>query len=91
MVVLNKSDVPDARELADWCGPMLEERGLRVFTVSAATHDGLRELTFAMGEMVAAARADRPVEEPTRLVIRPKQLGEAGFRGAPGRTTASSR
>ncbi|MGN9788297.1 GTPase ObgE [Nonomuraea sp. ZG12] len=79
MVVLNKSDVPDARELAELVRPEFEERGLRVFTVSAATHDGLRELTFAMGEWVAAARANRPVEEPTRLVIRPKQLGDAGF------------
>jgi GTP-binding protein len=80
MVVLNKSDVPDARELAELVRPEFEARGLRVFTVSAATHDGLRELTFAMGEWVTAARANRPVEEPTRLVIRPKQLGEAGFR-----------
>ncbi|MFD0471468.1 Obg family GTPase CgtA [Nonomuraea thailandensis] len=33
-----------------------------------------------MGEWVAAARANKPVEEPTRLVIRPKQLGDAGFK-----------
>ncbi|MDA0638505.1 GTPase ObgE [Nonomuraea sp. MCN248] len=80
MVVLNKADVPDARELADLVRPDFEERGLRVFTVSAATHQGLRELTYAMGEWVAAARAAKPVEEPTRLVIRPRQLGEAGFK-----------
>ena len=80
MVVLNKADVPDGRELAELVRPEFEERGLRVFTVSAATHEGLRELTFAMGEWVAAARANRPVEEPTRLVIRPKQLGETGFK-----------
>jgi GTP-binding protein len=80
MVVLNKADVPDARELAELVKPEFEARGLQVFTISAATHDGLRELTFAMGEWVAAARANRPVEEPTRLVIKPKQLGEAGFR-----------
>ncbi|MEU4575932.1 GTPase ObgE [Nonomuraea sp. ATR24] len=80
MVVLNKADVPDARELAELVRPDFEERGLRVFTVSAATHDGLRELTFAMGEWVAAARANKPVEEPTRLVIRPKQLGDTGFK-----------
>lgn len=79
MVVLNKADVPDARELADIVRADLEERGLKVFTVSAATHEGLRELTFAMGEWVAAARATRPVEEPTRLVLRPKQLGAATF------------
>ena len=80
MVVLNKSDVPDARELADLVKADFEGRGLQVFTISAATHDGLRELTFAMGEWVAAARANKPVEEPTRLVIRPKQLGDTGFK-----------
>ncbi|RBQ13860.1 GTPase ObgE [Spongiactinospora rosea] len=79
LVVLNKADVPDARELAELVTPMLKERGLRVFTVSAASHEGLRELSFAMGEMVAAFRAAAPVQEPTRLVIRPRQLGEEGF------------
>ncbi|YCK35682.1 GTPase ObgE [Actinomadura sp. ATCC 39365] len=80
MIVLNKADVPDARELADLVRAEFEERGLQVFVISAATHDGLRELTYAMGEWVAAAGANRPVEEPTRLVIRPKQLGDAGFK-----------
>ncbi|MFI6540905.1 GTPase ObgE [Nonomuraea sp. NPDC050547] len=79
MVVLNKADVPDARELAEMVRAEFEDKGLRVFVISAATHDGLRELTFAMGEWVAAARAQKPIEEPTRLVIRPKQLGETGF------------
>ncbi|MEU7001647.1 GTPase ObgE [Nonomuraea sp. NPDC046570] len=79
MVVLNKADVPDARELADIVRADLEERGLKVFSISAATHEGLREFTFAMGEWVAAARAARPIEEPTRLVLKPRQLGAAGF------------
>ncbi|GII81075.1 GTPase Obg [Sphaerisporangium rufum] len=79
LAVLNKADVPEARDLADMVRPMLVEKGLTVFTISAATHEGLRELSFAMAEMVAAARAARPVEEPTRLVIRPRQHGEAEF------------
>ncbi|WP_066943046.1 GTPase ObgE [Microtetraspora fusca] len=79
MVVLNKVDVPDGRDLADIVRPMLEERGLRVFEISAASHEGLTPLSYAMGEMVARARAEAPVEEPTRLVIRPRRLGEAGF------------
>ncbi|WP_169984781.1 MULTISPECIES: GTPase ObgE [unclassified Microbispora] len=79
LVALNKVDVPDGRDLADIVTPMLEERGLRVFEISAASHEGLRPLAFAMAEMVAAARAQAPVEEPTRLVIRPRQLGETGF------------
>ncbi|WP_433500306.1 GTPase ObgE [Sphaerimonospora sp. CA-214678] len=79
LVVLNKVDVPDGRDLADIVRPMLEERGLRVFEISAATREGLRPLAYAMGEMVAQARAQAPIEEPTRLVIRPRQLGESGF------------
>ncbi|GII64927.1 GTPase Obg [Sphaerisporangium krabiense] len=79
LAVLNKADVPEARELAEMVRPMLEERGLRVFTISAATHEGLRELSFAMAEMVAAARAAKPIEEPTRLVIRPRQYGDVQF------------
>ncbi|RJL34525.1 GTPase ObgE [Bailinhaonella thermotolerans] len=79
LAVLNKADVPEARELAELVKPMLEERGLRVFVISAASREGLRELSYAMGEMVAAARAAAPVEEPTRLVIRPRQLGGQEF------------
>ncbi|MBB2913083.1 GTP-binding protein [Streptosporangium becharense] len=79
LVALNKADVPDARDLADIVRPMLEEHGLRVFPISAASHEGLKELTYAMGEMVAAARAAAPAPEPTRLVLRPKQLGDTGF------------
>ncbi|WP_283138278.1 GTPase ObgE [Rhizohabitans arisaemae] len=79
LAVLNKIDVPDARDLAELVRSSLEDKGVRVFEISAASHEGLRELSFAVAEMVAAARAATPVEEPTRLVIRPKQLGDTGF------------
>ena len=52
LVALNKVDVPEARELAEMVRPELEARGWRVFEISAATHEGLRELTFAMAEVV---------------------------------------
>jgi GTP-binding protein len=42
-----------------------------VYPISAASGEGLRELTFAMAEIVAAARAARPMAEPTRIVLRP--------------------
>ncbi len=71
LVVLNKVDVPDGRDLADIVLPDFRARGLDVHLVSAATHEGLRELSFAMAEIVSAARAARPVAEPTRIVIRP--------------------
>jgi GTP-binding protein len=79
IVVLNKVDVPDGRELAEFVTPMLHERGLKVVAVSAATREGLRELAFAMGELVDAARAARPVPEPTRVVLRPREIGETPF------------
>jgi GTPase len=74
LVALNKVDVPDGRELADMVRDDLEARGLRVLTVSAASREGLRELSFAMAELVAQSRADRPVAEPTRIVIRPAEV-----------------
>ncbi len=71
LVALNKIDVPDGREIADMVVAELRERELRVFPVSAASGEGLRELTFAMAEVVDAARREKPVAEATRIVIRP--------------------
>jgi len=74
LVALNKVDVPDGRDLADIVADDFAERGLRVFPVSAASHEGLRELTFAMAELVAARRRARPVTEAARIVIRPPEV-----------------
>ena len=79
LVVLNKVDVPDGRDLAELVRPDLEERGYRVFEVSAVARTGLRELSFALGELVARARAARPPAEATRVVIRPKAVDDTGF------------
>lgn len=79
LVVLNKIDVPDGRDLADIVRPDIEARGYRVLEVSAATREGLRELTFAMAELVERARALAPEPEPTRIVIRPLAVDDAGF------------
>jgi GTP-binding protein len=79
LVVLNKVDVPDARELADLVRPELEARGLRTFKVSAVAHTGLRELVFAMGELVDRARRQAAEAEGVaatkhaeRIVLRPR-------------------
>jgi GTPase len=79
MVVLNKADVPEARELAEMVRPDLQARGLEVHVVSAATHEGLRELGFAMASHVAAARAAQVVDIAPRVVLRPKAVDESGF------------
>jgi GTPase len=71
LVALNKIDVPDGRDMVDIVRADLEEQGLRVFPVSAASGEGLRELTFAMAEIVQTARAARSDEPRERIVIRP--------------------
>jgi GTP-binding protein len=79
LVALNKIDVPDARVLAEMVKPILEERGYRVFEISAATHEGLRQLSFAMAELVMAHRRAIAPEENVRVVVRPKAVDEAGY------------
>ncbi|HYN95378.1 MAG TPA: GTPase ObgE [Pilimelia sp.] len=79
LVVLNKVDVPDGRELAEIVRPDIEARGLSVYEVSAATRDGLKEVTYAMAQAVQAHRAARPALEPTRIVIRPTAVDDSGF------------
>ncbi len=79
LVALNKIDVPDARVLAEMVKPILEERGYRVFEISAATHEGLRPLSFAMAELVLAARAAAMPDENVRVVVRPKAVDDAGY------------
>ncbi|MBD8141843.1 GTPase ObgE [Frigoribacterium sp. CFBP 13605] len=80
LIALNKVDVPDGRELADFVTPELEARGYRVFEISAVSHEGLRNLSFALAEVVEASRAEiaaRPA--PPRIVMRPRAVNEKPF------------
>ncbi|WP_030893327.1 GTPase ObgE [Streptomyces sp. NRRL F-5053] len=79
LVVLNKTDIPEGKDLADIIRPDLEERGLPVFEVSAVSGQGLKELSYALARLVDEARAARPAPEATRVVIRPKAVDDTGF------------
>jgi GTPase len=79
VVVLNKADVPEARELAEMVTPDLEAQGYSVHTVSAVAHQGLKELTFALAGHVQRARREQVVEEPKRVVLRPRAVDDQGF------------
>jgi GTP-binding protein len=79
VVALNKIDVPAARERAEAARLVLQERGLTVCLVSAASREGLRELAFAMAGAIEADRAARPAPEPTRLVLRPEPVAGPEF------------
>ncbi|MCO8277205.1 GTPase ObgE [Actinoplanes sp. TRM 88003] len=79
LVVLNKIDIPDGRDLAEMVRPDIEARGYRVFEVSAVTREGLKELTYALSETVAQHRLEKPAPEPSRAVVRPRAVDESGF------------
>ncbi|HNJ78497.1 MAG TPA: GTPase ObgE [Marmoricola sp.] len=73
LVALNKIDVPDGRDMADLVLDDIRKRGWQVIPVSAASHEGLRELSFAMAHIVADRRAQIELDPaPARIVIRPK-------------------
>lgn len=83
LIALNKIDVPEARELAEFVRPDLEAMGYKVFEISTASREGLRELGFALAEIVEAAR-DKAIAESERLeriVLTPKAVDrQPGFR-----------
>ncbi|MGC5583960.1 GTPase ObgE [Ornithinimicrobium sp. W1679] len=79
VVVLNKADVPEARELAEMVRPDLEAQGYEVHVVSAVAHTGLKELTFSLAGHVRSARAEQLVEQPARVVVRPRAVDDSGF------------
>jgi GTP-binding protein len=80
LIALNKIDVPDAADLSEIVADELRERfGWPVLAISTASRVGLRELTFAMAERVREHRANQPIIEATRTVLRPTAVDDAGF------------
>ena len=73
LIALNKMDIPDAKELAEFIRPELEARGYEVFEVSAASHLGLKELKFAMAKIVEADRKEK-ANVPSRPKIQLMQV-----------------
>ncbi|NLB47222.1 MAG: GTPase ObgE [Microbacteriaceae bacterium] len=84
LVALNKIDVPEARELAEFVRPELEALGYRVFEISTVSHEGLRALSFAMGALVDEARAGAEDAAPApRIVLRPDAVNRQEFQIVP--------
>ncbi|HEV2638315.1 MAG TPA: GTPase ObgE [Actinocrinis sp.] len=79
LVALNKTDVPDGKVLAELVRPELAARGLRAFDISAVSHAGLREMTFALAAIVEQARAERPEPIAERIILRPRAVDEIPF------------
>ncbi|HLS01608.1 MAG TPA: Obg family GTPase CgtA, partial [Beutenbergiaceae bacterium] len=73
MIVLNKVDVPEARELAEFVLPDLEAKGWPIHVISTATGEGVRELTFAMGALVEQSREEH-IDQDLPVVLTPEPV-----------------
>jgi GTP-binding protein len=81
LIALNKVDLPDGRDMADFVKADLEARGYRVFLVSAASHEGLRELSFALAELVNEARKEREaIPAKPRITLMQQKRAEGSFK-----------
>jgi len=79
IVALNKIDLPDGKAMAEMVQSTLQDRGYKVFPVSAATREGLPALLNAMAEAIASFRSEQEVVERTRIVLTPPAIDDSGF------------
>jgi len=81
VIALNKLDVPDSQSMASMVRGEFEAQGFDVFEVSAVSRDGLRELGFRLGELVAQSRREKEAElaQRPRTIIRPQAVDELPF------------
>lgn len=80
IVVLNKVDVPEAKELAEFLRADIEDKfGWPVYLTSTATHEGLEDLKWALWDVVKHARAEkpRPSKAAEPMVIRPQDAARS--------------
>ena len=76
VVVLNKADVPEALELAEFLKEDIEKQfGWPVFIVSAVAQRGLDPLKYKLLEIVQQARKKRPKDKLAEsVIIKPKPV-----------------
>ncbi|AKK06725.1 Obg family GTPase CgtA [Corynebacterium mustelae] len=80
IIVLNKADIPEAEELAEFVkADLIEQFGWPVFIISAVARKGLDPLKYKLLEIVQEARKARPQQkaEP-KLIVRPKAVDAKG-------------
>jgi GTP-binding protein len=67
VVALNKVDIPEARELAEFVKADFEALGFQVFLISTATREGLTQLSYALATLASATRV--PTEPSKRFSL----------------------
>ncbi|MDO4631082.1 MAG: GTPase ObgE [Corynebacterium sp.] len=76
IIVLNKADIPEAEELAEFVKEDLENQfGWPVFIISAVARKGLDPLRYKLLEIVQQARWQQPKQKAvSQTVVRPKAV-----------------
>lgn len=91
LVVINKIDVPDGRDLAEFVLEEVKEKyNWPVFLVSAVSREGIKPLLFALGQAVQEQREKLAkflnTESVQKVVLRPKAVDEVDFTVAQANT-----
>jgi GTP-binding protein len=79
LVALNKIDIPDALELAEFVKAEFEARGYPVYLISSATNQGLRELNFALGKLVTEERKSQTEQIAKRISLLPPKKDDSKY------------
>lgn len=79
LVALNKIDIPDALELAEFVKAEFEARGYPVYLISSATNQGLRELNFALGQLVTEERKNQTEQIAKRISLLPPKKDDSKY------------
>jgi GTP-binding protein len=78
VIALNKIDVTDAKELAEFVLPELKSRGYPVYLISTATTEGLKELSFSLARLAAEGRPE-VAESPSRFSLLAERKEDSSF------------
>jgi len=73
IVAANKVDLPEGEKKLESFKKAIEEKGYRVFSISAATGKGVRELMLYAGELLRKLPETKLVEEKEEMVYEVKQ------------------
>lgn len=79
LVALNKVDVPDAKELAEFVKADFEAMGYPVYLVSSATTEGLKDLNYALAKLVTEERKAHVPASQKRFSLLPQKAKDSGF------------
>ncbi|WP_448851301.1 GTPase ObgE [Corynebacterium sp. 335C] len=79
VIILNKIDVPDGREMAQMMRPELEEFGWPVYEISTVAREGLDPLRYGLHQLVQDYRKAHPAKESSGpAVLRPAGVDGTG-------------